>query len=85
VPSGSFGQIELDDGERFGLVVADDADIHLPAFDVLLDQDGRIEVGVQPVHPLHQLTDRVDDGAELDPDGAILAGRFDDDGKVQVV
>ena len=46
---------------------------------------GESKLRMQPVHALHQLADRVDDGAELDADGAVLARRLDDDRKLQVV
>src|SRR5207342_2139890 len=42
-------------------------------------------MGVQPVDPLHQLANGVDDGVELDADRAVLAGGLDDDGELEVV
>ena len=85
VPSGSFDRVELDDRQRLRMFVADYADVHLAPFDVLLDQHGRIEIGVQPVDPLHQFADRRDDGVELDPDRSVLPRRFDDDRELEVV
>ncbi len=61
------------------------AAVELAPLDVLLDEDRRVEVGMQPIHALHQLPDGVDDGAELDANRAILPRGFDDDGKLQVV
>ena len=78
-------EIELDDRQRQRILVAEDADVHLPPLDVLLDQHRRIEVRVQPVDALHQLADRRHDGVELDADGAVLARRLDDDRELEVV
>ncbi len=67
------------------LGVAEDADVDLPPLDVLLDQHRVIEVRVELVDPLHQFLDAPHQGAEADADGAVLADRFDDHRKVDVV
>ena len=40
---------------------------------------------MEPVDPLHQLANRVDDRVELDADRSVFAGRFDDDREREVV
>src|SRR5207302_87425 len=57
---GQLRQVELDQRQRLGLVVAEDRGVDLAAVDVLLDQRGGVELVVDVFDALHQVLDRVD-------------------------
>jgi hypothetical protein len=82
---GQAREVELDHRQRLGLAVAEHRDVHLAAFDVLLDQDRRVELLLQLVDALHEVLDRLAQRVERDADRAVLARGLDDHRELQVV
>src|SRR5204863_4093257 len=63
-------EVELHRRHRLRPRVSEHADIDLTALDVLLDEDGMVEVGMQLVDALHQLLDAARERVEPDADRA---------------
>ena len=78
-------EVELDGRQGLRLMVAEHAHVDLPALDVLLDEHGVVELGVELIDALHELLDVPGEGVEANTDRAVLAGGLHDDRKVDVV
>ena len=82
---GQLRQIELDQRQRLGLVVAEDRGVNLAAIDVLLDQRGGAELVVDVLDALHQVLDRVHDRFRVDAFRRVFRRRLHDQRELDVL
>src|SRR5262245_32434068 len=85
VPLGRWERSSSTGGRTCGGSLPSTPHVDPAALDVLPDESGVFELGVELIDALHELLDTSREGVEADPDGAILPGRFHDDGEIDVV
>ena len=82
---GKLGEVEFNQRQHLGIIVAENGGVDFAAFNVLLNERRAVEFLVDVVDALHQLFHAVDDGAVVDADGSIFGDRLHDQRKLDIV
>ncbi len=78
---GEIAKLELPYRQCAQAIIANHADINLPALDILLRNGGRADAFVDEADAFSKFVIAVDDGGLRDPPGGILTKAFDDEGQ----